>query len=448
MVRKRLKTPALHGRHLQYLLGITLVSNDHGFKYGYYVFCDLTLNYDFVIQELRRWIRLHNTQFVEENCPSHEGIYYALDNYSRNKNTNSTEIFIFTNDCFIKRFYGPNLERLTKSILEMLYRVNTIIFGKSGERLNRLCKEGCLLNIESFSKLSITSNDPMYYYNLFREYVNHTRELLKESATPRLSPNIEKIYKYIKSNLPNEQTVIVQRMSSSARNRVTSSILRYISKYLDDPNHFVFLYPIDNDVTEWLLIFKFPQNSDFYDSVIVSLTFSEFYLYQPPTFRVVTPIQHPNIHKNGKICNPILLTHYDPYKTTLRTVIDSIYSMLLKPIRTHVINKMDGESFLLGNDKKLLSKDTVCMNIPSTTPTMSPPLSPPPPKYLICPLTKEIFREPVISPEGNTFEKTAILEHLKTSKTDPITNNSMTEDCLFPNSAIADCVYKYNFTFL
>ena len=50
------------------------------------------------------------------------------------------------------------------------------------------------------------------------------------------------------------------------------------------------------------------------------------------------------------------------------------------------------------------------MKMYSTTPTMSPlPPLPSPPGYLICPLTNEIFREPLISPDGNTYEKSAIL---------------------------------------
>ena len=338
---------SLHSRNLQYLLGITLVSSNHGFKDDYFVFCDLSLNYEFVIQDLRKWIESHHAKFVEEKSPLHGGIYNALENYSRDKYTNSTEIFIFTNHNFLKRFYGPNIKRLINSILEMSYRVNTIIFGKLGKSSEPFGKIGHLLNIESFSELAVTSDNSKYYYNLFQEYVNHIRGLLKEIATP-LHSCFEETYKHIKSNLTNEQTVVdFQQLSSSSQNRVTSSILRHIQKYLSNPNPFVFLYPIDNHVTKWLVIFKFPRKTDFCVSdIVVSLTFSEFYIYQPPTFRVVTPILHPNIHKNGIVCHPILLTYYDPYKTTLRTIIDSIHSMLLKPIRTHVINRVDGESFV------------------------------------------------------------------------------------------------------
>ena len=36
------------------------------------------------------------------------------------------------------------------------------------------------------------------------------------------------------------------------------------------------------------------------------------------------------------------------------------------------------------------------------------------PKEIICPLTQQIFKEPVLTPYGQTYERKAIEEHLKT----------------------------------
>ena len=126
------------------------------------------------------------------------------------------------------------------------------------------------------------------------------------------------------------------------------------------------LYCIDDDVMKWLLFFKSLPNTDFYGSDhVVSLTFSDIYSNQPPTLQFLTPILHPNISRNGKICHPILLEDYDPQTTTLKAIIDCIHSMLCKPIRTHVINQTIGELFLLGTDMYRLQvlsvKDMICM---------------------------------------------------------------------------------------
>tara|TARA_Y100001954_G_C15461908_1_gene431294 strand:- start:50 stop:565 length:516 start_codon:yes stop_codon:yes gene_type:complete len=61
---------------------------------------------------------------------------------------------------------------------------------------------------------------------------------------------------------------------------------------------------------------------------------------------------------------------------------------------------------------------------------------------LSCPITHEIIHDPWIDYEGNTYEKTAILEHLKKSKTSPITRNPLdaTPQFLFPNRQLYNII--------
>lgn len=54
----------------------------------------------------------------------------------------------------------------------------------------------------------------------------------------------------------------------------------------------------------------------------------------------------------------------------------------------------------------------------------------------ICPITYEVMREPVIDREGNTYEKSAILEWLKNSRTSPVTRSYLCEEHLVPNRAL------------
>ena len=56
----------------------------------------------------------------------------------------------------------------------------------------------------------------------------------------------------------------------------------------------------------------------------------------------------------------------------------------------------------------------------------------------ICPITQEVMREPVIDSEGNTYEKSAILEWLKTSNKSPVTRNVISASQLIPNRALID----------
>ena len=56
--------------------------------------------------------------------------------------------------------------------------------------------------------------------------------------------------------------------------------------------------------------------------------------------------------------------------------------------------------------------------------------------YLNCPLSADIFYEPVITPEGQTFEKEYLLKYLKTKKENPLTRNKLWEEQLIENKLV------------
>ena len=68
---------------------------------------------------------------------------------------------------------------------------------------------------------------------------------------------------------------------------------------------------------------------------------------------------------------------------------------------------------------------------------------PPPMGIPICPITQDFIREPVIDHEGNTYEKSAILEWLKTSNKSPMTRNIICASELVPNRALIESCSTY-----
>ena len=58
----------------------------------------------------------------------------------------------------------------------------------------------------------------------------------------------------------------------------------------------------------------------------------------------------------------------------------------------------------------------------------------------ICPITQEAIVDPVIDPEGNTFERAAIMQWLVDNKTSPITRNHLEIDDLVTNRAILEII--------
>ncbi|KAL5202013.1 hypothetical protein ABZP36_012965 [Zizania latifolia] len=66
------------------------------------------------------------------------------------------------------------------------------------------------------------------------------------------------------------------------------------------------------------------------------------------------------------------------------------------------------------------------------------------PDYLCCQITFEIFRDPVITPSGVTYERSILVEHLrKVGNFDPVTREPLKEHQLVPNLAIKEAVQAY-----
>lgn len=58
------------------------------------------------------------------------------------------------------------------------------------------------------------------------------------------------------------------------------------------------------------------------------------------------------------------------------------------------------------------------------------------PDFLLDPISFNVFVDPVISPSGQSYERAWILQHLKTSQTDPFSRQRMTANDLVPNLAL------------
>ncbi|KAG1331245.1 E3 ubiquitin-protein ligase CHIP [Cocos nucifera] len=81
-----------------------------------------------------------------------------------------------------------------------------------------------------------------------------------------------------------------------------------------------------------------------------------------------------------------------------------------------------------------LLKDVFSKAAQADTPTQVP-------DYLCCKITFDIFRDPVITPSGVTYERAVLLEHLKqVGKFDPLTREPLEQQQLVPNLAIKQAV--------
>ncbi|WVZ95440.1 hypothetical protein U9M48_041206 [Paspalum notatum var. saurae] len=66
------------------------------------------------------------------------------------------------------------------------------------------------------------------------------------------------------------------------------------------------------------------------------------------------------------------------------------------------------------------------------------------PDHLCCKITLDIFRDPVITPSGVTYERAVLLDHLQTvGKFDPVTREVLEPHQLVPNLAIKEAVHAF-----
>ncbi|KAI4319291.1 hypothetical protein MLD38_032911 [Melastoma candidum] len=66
------------------------------------------------------------------------------------------------------------------------------------------------------------------------------------------------------------------------------------------------------------------------------------------------------------------------------------------------------------------------------------------PDYLCCKITLDIFRVPVVTPSGLTYERATLLEHLhKVGRFDPTTREPLNPSQLVPNLAIKAAIQAY-----
>jgi hypothetical protein len=66
-----------------------------------------------------------------------------------------------------------------------------------------------------------------------------------------------------------------------------------------------------------------------------------------------------------------------------------------------------------------------------------------PPSFM-CPISMKIMEDPVVDPDGNTYERTAIESWLQRSSTSPITRAHLTASMLHPNRALRDAIESFH----
>ena len=116
--------------------------------------------------------------------------------------------------------------------------------------------------------------------------------------------------------------------------------------------------------------------------------------------------------------------------------LDKLYpNRALKSVIDETTTQDENDSFRAGI-KRL--QDSVRQNISQLWDIPSVTDSKPLPEAYFCPITFSLIHDPVIDPEGNTFERIALENWIQVNRTSPITRTSVSTGDLYPNNAVAE----------
>ena len=93
------------------------------------------------------------------------------------------------------------------------------------------------------------------------------------------------------------------------------------------------------DIMTWNATITGPSDSPYENGVFKMLIrFNEEYPVKAPSVKFLTPMFHPNIYRDGKICVDILQAEWTPAQN-VRTILLSIMSLLTDPNPTSPANR-------------------------------------------------------------------------------------------------------------
>ena len=235
-------------------------------------------------------------------------------------------------------------------------------------------------------------------------------------------------------------------------------LLAEISKYQKDPHPNLHIYPCEDQLDFWRILLVGPQGTPYEGGVyLLYAKFPVNYPQNPPEIRFVTSIYHCNVNGHGKICHSVLDRNYIS-DMSIRQIFDCLFGLLLEPEPDDPLDSALAEEYFLDRHKydreaqlctqthakktlnewkeELLGKEATTLGTSNH------------PKHLLCPLTMNLLIDPVTTPYGYTYERSALEAALKSSREhegmDPLAQKPLSKESLIPNIAIRQAVAEYN----
>ena len=336
------------------------------------------------------------------------------------RNATAKAIAIATNGC--ATFVSSNEEALR------FFQSETVLSAR--ERVVRQRK----LRIERKADLKLYENDNNY------PYCNDP----PRAQPPELGQPVTGIHQVLRRANTLKVPIASKHMHCIRR------LLVEIKAYQQDPHPCVEIYPCEEQITFWRILLSAPQSSLYEGGVfLLYAKFPKDYPKIAPEMRFVTPIYHCNINSHGRICHSIFKRNYS-LDTSVRQIIDCVYGLLLNPEIEDPLDSAVAETYHLEQEKYIATarsktKEYADKPLKEWRKELigSPEQISDEPPHLLCPLTQQLMRDPVITPYGNIYDRSAIERELEKTGMDPKAQKPLSKDKLFPAEAIRMAIDDY-----
>ena len=124
--------------------------------------------------------------------------------------------------------------------------------------------------------------------------------------------------------------------------RITKELKKLLSENIDG----IIINEPAQDIMKWSVQIKGAPGT-FYENGIFEMLirFDDDYPIKAPSVKFLTPMYHPNIYKDGKICVDILQPHEWTPSQNIRTILLSIQSLLMDPNPSSPANREAAELY-------------------------------------------------------------------------------------------------------
>lgn len=135
-------------------------------------------------------------------------------------------------------------------------------------------------------------------------------------------------------------------------------IVRELQQLHANPNAEYEVFPTRENLGVWKVLVSGPDGTPYGGGVWCLLVeFPDTFPTAAPTVRFVNAIKHCNVNAYGKICHPIFDREWTA-DTSMKTVLDTVYGLLLNPDRGDPIDTTLAQQFLDGDGRYEVSITT------------------------------------------------------------------------------------------